>query len=265
MEQINHSALGGEPKLALAGFGIDMNSNEQIEVLHLEVTMGGHAAVLHPFVIYEEGRAYLFDTGIPGSYDKLNALLQPDYPVAGVILTHQDIDHVGTLPQWIAAGGGELNVYAHEGDRKVIDGTAPFLKATPERLNMMLSSLTPETAQQFRAVFSADTPPNVTDVLQDGDVLPLAGGLQVIYTPGHTPGHISLYHPGSKTLFAGDAMAVNDGQLDGPVPNFTPDYPLAVQSLQAFLELDIDKVVCYHGGAFHGDIHGRIRELVASS
>ncbi|MEW4371204.1 MBL fold metallo-hydrolase [Paenibacillus kandeliae] len=242
-----------------------MKINEQIEVLDLHVEMGGHAAVLHPFVIYEDGRAYIFDTGFPGNYDKLTSLLKPDYPVAGVILTHQDIDHVGTLPQFINDGGGKLEVYAHEDDRKVIDGTAPFIKATPERLQMIASSLAPEEGQLFRATFSADTPPNVNHVLHDGDVLPLAGGLQVVHTPGHTPGHISLYHPVSKTLFTGDAMAVNEGQLEGPVPAFTPDYPLAVQSLKAFLDLDIDTIVCYHGGAFRGDIHGRIRELVASS
>jgi glyoxylase-like metal-dependent hydrolase (beta-lactamase superfamily II) len=52
----------------------------------------------------------------------------------------------------------------------------------------------------------------------------------VINTPGHTPGHISLYHKPSKTLIAGDAMRVMDGQLLGPAPEQTLDVDTAIKS-----------------------------------
>ncbi len=241
-----------------------MNITEQIDVLELKLEAGGNEFVLHPFVIYDEGQAIVFDTGFPGSYDALVALLNPAYPVRSVVLTHQDIDHIGTLPQFMA-NEPQLAVYAHEDDRAVIDGKAPLIKASPERLDMLLSSVSEAEAAAFRSVFSADTPDNVNHVLHDGDVLPFAGGLQVVHTPGHTPGHISLYHPGSKTLFTGDAMAIADGKLLGPVPQFTPNYEQAISSLNKFRELDVDTVVCYHGGVLKGDFQQRLAELVSGS
>ncbi len=241
-----------------------MNIAEQIDVLELKLEVGGNVTVLHPFVIYEQGQAILFDTGFPGSYEKLVALLKPEYPVRSVVLTHQDMDHIGSLPQFMAHEPG-LAVYAHEDDRAAIDGKAPFIKGSPERLNMLLSSLSQVEADTFRSVFSADTPDNVNHVLHDGDVLPFAGGLQVVHTPGHTPGHISLYHPGSKTLFTGDAMTVVDGKLFGPVPQFTPNLEQAILSLNKFRELDVDTVVCYHGGIFTGDFQQRLDELLSGS
>ncbi len=241
-----------------------MNIIEQIDVLELQLEVGGNTMVLHPFVIYDEGQAIVFDTGFPGSYDALVARLKPDYPVHSIVLTHQDMDHIGSLPQFMAHEP-ELAVYAHADDKMAIDGKAPFIKGSPERLNMLLSSLSQTEADQFRNVFSADTPNNVNHVLHDGDVLPFAGGLQVIHTPGHTPGHISLYHPGSKTLFTGDAMVIADGNLAGPVPQFTPNLEQALSSLNKFRELDVDTVVCYHGGIFKGDFQQRLDELVSGS
>ena len=55
-------------------------------------------------------------------------------------------------------------------------------------------------------------PAHIDDLLGDGQVLPVLGGLRVINTPGHTPGHISLYTPAVKILFGGDSMlAENNG------------------------------------------------------
>ncbi|WP_322923495.1 MBL fold metallo-hydrolase [Paenibacillus campi] len=241
-----------------------MNITQQIEVLELKLEAGGNPIVLHPFVIYEQGQAILFDTGFPGSYEALQALIHPSYPVRSVVLTHQDIDHIGSLPQFMAQEP-QLAVYAHEHDRAAIDGTAPFVKGSPERLNMLLSSVSQEDADEFRRVFSAATPANVNHVVHDGEVLPFAGGMQVIHTPGHTPGHISLYHINSKTLFAGDAMNVVDGELVGPIPQFTPNFEQAIQSLNKLRTLAVDKVICYHGGIFTGDFQQRLDELVSRS
>lgn len=45
---------------------------------------------------------------------------------------------------------------------------------------------------------------HVDELINDGDVLPILGGLRVIATIGHTPGHISLYAPTHEILFSGD-------------------------------------------------------------
>ncbi len=241
-----------------------MNITEQIDVLELKVGSGDNSFVIHPFVIYDEGQAILFDTGFPGNYDSLVGLLNPAIPVRAVVLTHRDLDHVGTLPQFLTRNSG-LAVYAHEGDCAAINGRELFVKGPPERLDMVLSQVSADEAKAFRYIFSADSPDNVTHVLQDGEMLPFAGGLQAIHTPGHTPGHTSFYHPGSKTLFTGDAMNIVDGQLVGPAPQFTPNLEQAIDSLNKFKELDVGTVVCYHGGIFKGNFQQRLNELVSGS
>ena len=66
-------------------------------------------------------------------------------------------------------------------------------------------------------------------------------------TPGHSPGHVSLYLPDERLLLAGDALTAEDG-LDGPNPDFTPEMGRATRSLAALSDLDVDRVLCYHGG-----------------
>jgi glyoxylase-like metal-dependent hydrolase (beta-lactamase superfamily II) len=47
--------------------------------------------------------------------------------------------------------------------------------------------------------------------LEDGDLLDLVGGIRVIFTPGHTPGHLSLYLERPRVLVAGDALTAEGG------------------------------------------------------
>ncbi|MFT0825294.1 MBL fold metallo-hydrolase [Bacillus swezeyi] len=92
--------------------------------------------------------------------------------------------------------------------------------------------------------------------------LPFCGGIQVITTPGHTDGHISLYLKKSKTLITGDALGCSEGILQPPIPKVTPDMKQAVQSLEKLLAFDINRVICYHGGAVEGAPKERIREIM---
>ena len=103
----------------------------------------------------------------------------------------------------------------------------------------------------------------VDRTLTDGERLPYCGGIVAIYTPGHTPGHISLYLEPSKVLVAGDALNTSDGRLFGPNPPLTPDIGQATDSLKQLACYDIETVVCYHGGPYSGDANTRIAELAA--
>ncbi len=95
-------------------------------------------------------------------------------------------------------------------------------------------------------------PVHVHTALKDGDILPLAGGIQVVFTPGHTPDHMSLYHIPSQTLIAGDALNSKDGKLLSCDKYYTLDHPTALKSIAKLVELDIKKVITYHGnGATH--------------
>ena len=84
--------------------------------------------------------------------------------------------------------------------------------------------------------------------LADGEELPYGGGIVVIHTPGHTPGHMSFFLPADHLLISGDALRVESGVLEGPNPKVTPDLSLAAASLRKLLGYPIDRVLCYHGG-----------------
>ncbi|QWH42308.1 MBL fold metallo-hydrolase [Bacillus mycoides] len=211
-----------------------------VEMLHLEF----QEYIIHPILLWNDEMAVLIDTGFPGqiedirvemdkvgvSFDKLKV----------VILTHQDIDHIGSLPELLQNCGSNITVYAHELDKPYIEGELPLLKDA-----------------------QVQNPPKgkVDDTLIDGQELSYCGGILIIHTPGHTPGHISLYLRQSKTLIAGDSMYSVNGILGGIHAPTTLDVKEAHQSLKKYLDLDIESVVCYHGGLSKGEINEQIQRL----
>jgi glyoxylase-like metal-dependent hydrolase (beta-lactamase superfamily II) len=71
-----------------------------------------------------------------------------------------------------------------------------------------------------------------------------------------------LYFPDERLLVAADALTADDGVLQGPRPEMTEDVALALESVGRLAELDVDHVVCYHGGAV-GAGSDRIAEIAA--
>jgi glyoxylase-like metal-dependent hydrolase (beta-lactamase superfamily II) len=181
------------------------------------------------------------------------------------INTHQDLDHIGGLPSIINELAHPVEILASSVEKPFIQGQQPLLKLTPEAIASAVESLPPEVPTEWRQAFKStlENPPKtqVDTIVRDGEVLPYCGGIEVIHTPGHTPGHISLYHRVSKTLIAADAMTVVEGQLMGPAPAYTLDLKLAKDSLKRLTQYDIEHVICYHGGVIHGDVNHRILEL----
>lgn len=240
----------------------------------LELSRGAPGASIFPTVLYDDASLVLVDTGMPGFRDKIMESIREaglgDRRLSAIILTHEDIDHIGGLAQFLGdadeAGAARPDVYAHEADRPTIDGERPIAKAPEERLSMILGQVPEAVARQYRAILSPDSPSNVSHVLEDGQTLPFGGGVTVIHTPGHTAGHVSLYHHASRTLIAGDAMIVSEGQLVGPNPGFTPDMDQALQSLSKLAAFDIAQVICYHGGLYAEDrVNERIAEIAAQA
>ena len=84
--------------------------------------------------------------------------------------------------------------------------------------------------------------------LTDGEVLPICGGIEVVHTPGHMPGHIALFLRESRVMVCGDAANIADGAITGPNPVHTPDMPLALESLEKIKGYPMAGLVAYHGG-----------------
>ncbi|TVY02017.1 MBL fold metallo-hydrolase [Cohnella terricola] len=229
----------------------------------LEVQLG--YMVIHPTILFDGDSWTLVDTGMPGSAPAIRELARQagigEKTLRSIILTHQDLDHVGGLPGILADEREPVAVLAHPDDEGAINGTQPMIKMNPEQLEGFLQQLPEETRAEFEQTFLRPSRPNVNRTIVDGEKLPIAGGLTVIHTPGHTPGHVCLYHHASKTLIAGDAMVAADGVLSGPNPSVTPNLEQALDSLNKLKAFDIAQVVCYHGGLVQGGVNERIAEL----
>jgi len=83
----------------------------------------------------------------------------------------------------------------------------------------------------------------VDQVVNEGDVLPVLGGLYILHTPGHTPGSISIFLPEERILIAGDALA-NRSRLGLPSKAFTVDMEQEVNSIKRLASLDFD-IICF--------------------
>jgi glyoxylase-like metal-dependent hydrolase (beta-lactamase superfamily II) len=80
------------------------------------------------------------------------------------------------------------------------------------------------------------------------------GGLKAIFTPGHTPGHVSFYSQSKKILFAGDSLNTMGGKLqftDGP---FTGDFVQGQNSVRIEAALGAEIVCCGHGVPLQGNL-----------
>lgn len=162
-----------------------------------------------------------------------------------IILTHQDFDHIGSLPDILRETNGDIEVYAHLKDKPYTEGKLPLMKVNLDSLAGQLESLPEEERLKVVSYLLANLPKgNVNKVLAGGEELLFCGGISIIFTPGH----ISLYLKESKTLVAGDSMYSVDGKLMGIHQPSTPDMVTARCSLKKYLEYDIESVLCYHGG-----------------
>ena len=84
--------------------------------------------------------------------------------------------------------------------------------------------------------------------VEEGDYFPWAGGCRILATPGHTPGHISLYLEKEHVLITGDAAVTEAGRLELANPQFCLDLEQAERSLKRLQSIPCARYICYHGG-----------------
>ena len=157
------------------------------------------------------------------------------YPAA-LLLTHGHIDHMGGAGS--VARTGEMAVFVHPDD--------DFLTLHPEQQLRMLFGIAP--GGDF-------APPEKRLDLSDGQTLDLAGlSLDVLHTPGHTPGHCCFLVVEEGLLFSGDQLfAGSIGRTDLP----GGDYDTLMRSMADKI-LPLDDEVIVHPG--HGPATTLARE-----
>jgi glyoxylase-like metal-dependent hydrolase (beta-lactamase superfamily II) len=236
------------------------------EMLEVPADLMGTPSAIYPTLIWDHDQRVLVDTGFPGQLPRLNAAIERAGfsldQLTTLILTHHDIDHIGGLAEIVRRLQGQVKVLAHQTEKAYIQGDKTPLKLAQFEANQ--AALTDETrllVTRLKAGFERSYAP-VDETLEDGQILPYLNGVTVIFTPGHTLGHICLYLQGFKTLIAGDLLRVEDGELSLTLPSINYDNELAKKSLKALIPFDIETVICYHGGAFKGDANWHIAGLI---
>lgn len=180
------------------------------------------------YVLIRGNEAAIVDTGLPNNVDKFADVIQSAGlgwdAVNHLILTHHHGDHVGGLSE-IVAEAEQATIYA--GVEDIAEIAAP---------------------QPIQGVM-------------DGDEI---FGLQIIGTPGHTPGHISVFDPSGSLLVAGDAMVNVENQLGIPNARFTWDMALANESVKKLAQLNFETMVFGHGDPIESGASAAVAELVST-
>ena len=225
----------------------------------------GKPNVINPTLILDNDRLILIDTGFPGQLTQIKEAIEREglsfSKLNMVILTHQDIDHVGSLSSILKELPNGVEVLVHKEERAYIQGDKLPVKVA--QLEAHLSLLPNEMKEIYEKMktFYENNKFNVDRTLSEGEELPYCGGITVVYTPGHTPGHICLYIERDKILIAGDALQVQGGVLIQAPQSTNFDSDLSIESLKKITQYDVETVICYHGGIYKDNANKRIEEL----
>ena len=219
---------------------------------------------LNPVFCWDDHFRVLFDAGLPGQVPLFEAALaELGFSLGDVthlLLTHQDMDHIGIAKDLLALAPA-AQVWAHAAEAPYICGEQTPVKLAQREAdgNTMTSAQREELAAQ-KAAYATRTVP-ISRLLKDQEVLPLCGGIKVIHTPGHTPGHACYLLHACRTLVVGDALNATDGRLTGANPRYTADMDLSWKSIEKLSYCDASVVASYHGGLVCGDIPLQLSNL----
>ena len=201
-------------------------------------------------VIGKDGNL-IIDTGMPGNAQKIAdyiaRTLKDVHGISLIVLTHSDIDHIGSAEELKRITGGRLAIGKE--DAPVLSGTASMKK--PKGILGGVMGIA-EHIMTFK-------PAQPDLLLEDGDVI---NDFKVIGTPGHTLGSISLYLPGD-VIIVGDALrSDSDGNPLLPSDTFSLDMDIAMDSVNKISGLAFDNLLAGHGSPVLGNASEKVKSLV---
>ena len=243
---------------------MDLKIADGIEMLEIPMKLLGRERTVYPTLIWDDKNVILVDAGIPDCLPEIRDAMKNAgvrfERLDSIIVTHQDIDHVGGIKP-IINELPEVKILAHIEDKPYIEGEKKWIRLNTNFMNR-INNLPPEEKDKILNLFE-NSNVKINNTLIDGQEIECCGGIMVIHTPGHTPGHLCLYHQQSQTLIVGDAMNVVDDRLIGPNKDAMneEDAQMAYDSLKKFENYDIKNIITYHGGLFNHNTNQKIKEL----
>lgn len=210
----------------------------------------------------------LVDAGMPGFAGSITRAAGRRFGrgarPAAIVLTHGHFDHVGGLG--MLAKRWDAPIYAHSLELPYLTGEAAYPPPEPRVGGGMaaMSPLFPRGPFDFR--------PRMHLLPEDGTV-PGMPGWRWVHTPGHTPGHVSLFRESDGALIAGDAFVTTKQEslvaaltqrreLHGPPAYYTPDWGSAWESVELLSALEPELAATGHGRPMRGPaMRAALREL----
>ena len=199
--------------------------------------------------ISDQNEVSIIDTGWAGNGYKIvgqiNELGISPKKIKFIILTHSDMDHIGSVSEITKATGAKVAI--HEKEVSYLSGEKK--KKRRGILGLIFGILT-----KF-----IKTPTINADIkLNDGDFI---GGLKVIHCPGHTEGSISLYKEGN-VLFSGDAIITDtSSNIKGFSQTFSSDVKGASNTIKKVALLKFDALLPGHGNPVFKNASDKLKEF----
>jgi glyoxylase-like metal-dependent hydrolase (beta-lactamase superfamily II) len=203
----------------------------------------------------------LVDAGMPDCADEIIAITEERFgkgnaPKA-IILTHGHFDHVGAIIELVERW--QVPVYAHELELPFLTDKESYPEPDPTVEGGMVAKLSPLFPNE-----SINLGSHVERLPSDGTV-PHMPDFRWIHTPGHTPGHISLFRDKDRALIAGDAFVTvkqdslykvltQEQEISGPPRYFTTDWKSAKESVRKLEALKPSVAITGHGLPMSGEL-----------
>ncbi len=206
------------------------------------------------FLIEGNDGLTLIDAGFPGKeaavFGAIRELGRSPDQLKHLVFTHGHPDHIGSAAAIVRET--RARTYMHPLDIPMAESGGPFrpMKPAPSLLGQVLCRLFFDPEERLEPVA-------IDQRLTAGDTLPVAGGIEVIHTPGHCAGHVALlWHPG-RMLFAGD-VGTNLMGLGDPVG--FEDLEEGRASQRKLADLSFDAAGFGHGAPIVRDASTRFRD-----
>lgn len=209
----------------------------------------------------ESDELVLVDAGMPKSANEIISVIEerfgPNSRPKAIILTHGHFDHVGGLIELVKHW--EVPVYAHQLEMPFLTGQKSYPEPDPTVEGGLVAKMSPSFPNEPINLGSS-----VQTLPSDGTI-PHMPGFRWIHTPGHSPGHISLFRESDGALIAGDAFTTvkqeymykvftQELEISGPPRYLTTDWEAAKQSVIKLKDLKPKVAVTGHGLPMSGEV-----------